>query len=129
MLSTERVLLSTVVGVILMATVAGVSGCRINLSPSVGGLIFWIDGRVALAVGDYVSFCLPMRLASVPAMAKATVPVCMKDQEGAALLKRVSRIDADGNLFVLGEHPKSLDSRVFGWISAKAVQHRLVRVW
>lgn len=129
MLSIERVLLSAVVSFLLIVTVAGVSGFRLNLSPSVGGLIYWIDDDVALAVGDFVSFCLPMRLASVPAMATATVPVCMQDQEGAPLLKRVFRIDRDGNLFVLGEHPKSLDSRVFGWIDHESVQHRLVRVW
>lgn len=129
MLTSERFLLSAVGAVVLIATLSGLAGLRLNLSPSVTGLVFQIDDEPAIAVGDYVSFCLPMHLASVPAMASATVPVCMKGQRGAPLLKRVARIDWGGNLYVLGEHPASLDSRVFGWIEREAIEHRLARVW
>ena len=129
MLTAERALLVAAAATVLLASVAGVAGFRLNLSPSVGGVVFRIDDGAEISVGDYVSFCMPKPLASVPIMATATVPVCMQDQRGRPLLKRVAVIDGDGNLFVLGEHPKSLDSRVFGWIDRQAIRHRLVRVW
>ncbi len=129
MLAAERALLAAASAAVLFASVAGVAGFRLNLSPSVVGMVFRIDDAAEILVGDYVSFCLPTPLASLPVMATATVPVCMQDQRGVPLLKRVAVIDDDGSLFVLGEHPKSLDSRVFGWIDRQAIRHRLVRVW
>ena len=129
MLTVERIFLTAASAIVLLASLAGFAGFRLNLSPSVGGVVFRIDDAAEISVGDYVSFCMPKPLASVPIMATATVPVCMQDQRGAPLLKRVAVIDEHGKLFVLGEHPKSLDSRVFGWIDRQAIRHRLVRVW
>lgn len=129
MLPIERVLLSAVGALVLLMTLGGLAGLRLNLSPSVKGLVFWIDDGQAIRVDDYVSFCLPRALDAVPEMATATVPVCMQDQRGAPLLKRVASIDDRGALYLVGEHPKSLDSRMFGWIDSEAIKHRLVRVW
>ena len=129
MQAAERALLAAASATVLLASLAGIAGFRLNLSPSVAGVVFRLDDAAEISVGDYVSFCMPMPLASVPVMATATVPVCMQDQRGTPLLKRVAVIDEHGNLFVLGEHRKSLDSRVFGWIDRQAIQHRLVRVW
>ena len=129
MTRTEGVLLSAVFALVVSAAVAGLTGMRLNLSPSVGGIVFRADSKVAIAVGDYVSFCLPMRLGEVPAMASAALPVCMQDQSGLRLLKKVVRINDSGDYFVIGEHPQSLDSRVFGWISREVIKDRLVRVW
>lgn len=129
MLVVERAFLAAASATVLLASVAGFAGFRLNLSQSVGGVVFRIDDAAEISVGDYVSFCIPKPLASVPVMAMATVQVCMQDQRGAPLLKQVAVIDEHGNLFVLGEHPKSLDSRLFGWIDRQAIRHRLVRVW
>ena len=129
MLTIERVVLLAVVALVLLMALGGFAGLRLNLSPSVKGLVFWIDDAQEISVGDYVSFCLPMPLAAVPEMATVTVPVCMQDQRGAPLLKRVVRADDRGALYLIGEHPKSLDSRVFGWIDSDDIEHRLVRFW
>ena len=129
MLAAERALLAAASAALLLALLAGVAGFRLNLSPSVVGVVFRIDDGPEISVGDYVSFCLPVPLASIPVMASSRVTVCMQDQRGAPLLKRVAIIDEHGNLFVLGEDPKSLDSGVFGWIDRQTIQHRLVRIW
>ena len=129
MLTSERVLFLSVVALILLVTLGGLAGLRLNLSPSVNGLVFWIDDGEAIKVGDYVSFCLPMPVAEVPEMATATVRVCMRDQQGALLLKRVASTGSGDALYLVGEHPQSLDSRIFGWIDNDAIEHRLVRVW
>lgn len=129
MLASERVLTSAVVTLMLLMTLGGLAGLRLNLSPSVNGLVFWIDDGEAIKIGDYVSFCLPMPLAAVPEMATATVRVCMRDQRGAPLLKRVASTGDGSALYLVGEHAQSLDSRIFGWIDVDAIEHRLVRVW
>lgn len=44
------------------------------------------------------------------------------------MIKRVQTISADGNeLYVVGDHPDSIDSRVFGPIPLRSVTGRVLR--
>ncbi|MCZ8056672.1 MAG: hypothetical protein O9329_18400 [Microcystis sp. LE19-12.2C] len=115
--------------VALLGGVFGFAGGRINLSPSVDGVLFTVLPPAAVAAGDLVTFCLPFSIKAFPQMARASVSLCASDQTGYPLLKRVIRIEADGKLWVEGERPGSLDSRIFGSIPQGSVIERVRRIW
>ncbi|MBD1203311.1 MAG: S26 family signal peptidase [Rhodobacteraceae bacterium] len=113
----------------LLICLFGLTGGRINLSPSIDGLLFRALPPEAVAVGDLVTFCLPFPIETHPEMARASVRLCAMDQFGHPLLKRVIRIQANGALWVEGEREGSLDSRVFGAVPQVAVLERVRRIW
>lgn len=125
----ERGLSSVIVLLALCAGAFGMSGGRINLSPSVDGLLFRALRPQAVEVGDLVTFCLPFSIKTFPEMGRASVRLCARDQAGQPLLKRVIRIEPNGALWVEGEREGSLDSRIFGVIPQAAVIERVRRIW
>lgn len=125
----ERAVLCLAVFFALMGGVFGLAGGRINLSPSIDGILFRAQPPAAIAVGDLVTFCLPVPIKAFPQMAHASVRLCASDQTGHPLLKRVVRIEAEGDLWVEGEREGSLDSRVFGSIPQGSVIDRVRRIW
>ena len=51
------------------------------------------------------------------------------DSPGYHVLKRIDRIEPSGDIHVLGDHPQSLDSRIFGPISRKDIVGVAQMVW
>ena len=81
-------------------------------------------------VGLYAQFCIPATRAELPPLDEVYVSPCTLDKQGHPLLKRIVRIDkASDAYFVLGDHPKSLDSRIFGPLKHSDITGVLVEVW
>ena len=58
------------------------------------------------------------------------VSPCTIDKQGYPLIKRIVRVDEEKDAyFVLGDHPKSLDSRIFGGLKRSNITGVLVEVW
>lgn len=125
----ERAVLCFALFLAVTGGVFGLAGGRINLSPSIDGILFRAEAPSAITVGDLVTFCLPVPIKAFPEMALASVRLCATDQSGHPLLKRVVRIEANGDLWVEGERVSSLDSRVFGNIPQGSVIERVRRIW
>ena len=53
---------------------------------------------------------------------------CTRDTEGYPVLKRIERIE-NGEYIVLGDHPRSLDSRIFGPLSRSSILAVAMPVW
>jgi type IV secretory pathway protease TraF len=113
----------------VLALGLGLIGWRLNLTPSVPGLVFRpVAARIG--VGRYVSFCLPWTTAQLPESRHTDVPVCTADHpDRTPLVKIVGRIEPDGSLWVFGTNPRSYDSRYYGPIPRSAVRAVLARVW
>ena len=80
-------------------------------------------------VGSLVLFCVPDRLAHLEVFQRATVKVCI-DGDGAPLLKRVAAIDDEtGALTVMGDTPRSIDSRWFGPLLPEEIMAIAEPVW
>lgn len=80
-------------------------------------------------VGSLVLFCVPDRLRHLEVFSRATVDVCI-DGKGAPLLKRVAMMDpATGEIGVMGDTPRSIDSRLFGPLFASEIDTVVVPVW
>lgn len=117
------------IGVFAGAVGLGLAGWRINLTPSVPGVIFR-PIRAPIAAGRYVAFCLPWRSARLSESQHTTVPVCTADHPGRTpLIKLVGRIEPDGSLWVVGTNPRSYDSRYYGPIPRSAVIAVMASVW
>ena len=98
---------------VLALTAIGLSGGRFNRTASHPIGIYWIVDKEP-ALGDYIQFCIPVDRANLPPIDTVYVTPCTGDYAGTPLLKRISKIDHHGLFYVEGDHPRSLDSRVFG---------------
>ena len=104
------------------------AGYRINLSVSHPlGIYRVVDQEPA--VGHYALFCVPVPIADLPPVDQTRVPPCTRDSPGYHVLKRIDRIEPTGDIHVLGDHPQSLDSRIFGPISRQDIVGVALMVW
>ena len=104
------------------------AGYRINLSVSHPlGIYRVVDQEPA--VGHYALFCVPVPLADLPPVDQTRVPPCTRDSPGYHVLKRIDRIEPSSDIHVLGDHPQSLDSRIFGPISREDIVGVALMVW
>ena len=104
------------------------AGFRINLSVSLPlGVYRVVDQEPA--VGLYALFCVPVPLADLPPVDQTRVPPCTRDTPGYHVLKRIDRIEPSGDIHVLGDHPQSLDSRIFGPLSREDIVGVALMVW
>ena len=104
------------------------AGYRINLSVSHPlGIYRVVDQEPT--VGHYALFCVPVPLADLPPVDQTRVPPCTRDSSGYHVLKRIDRIEPIGDIYVLGDHPQSLDSRIFGPISREDIVGVAQMVW
>ena len=120
---------------ILLAVVLGFAGVawglhrigyRINITASHPyGLYRIVD--LDPAVGLYAIFCAPLPVAELPPLDK-THPPCTRDTDGTPFLKRIVRVE-NGRYYVRGDHPRSLDSRVFGPLRRGDIDAVAVVVW
>ena len=69
---------------------------------------------------------MQQRLADLPL--DRNHPPCTRDTEGYPVLKRIERIE-NGEYIVLGDHPRSLDSRIFGPLSRSSILAVAMPVW
>ena len=103
-------------------------GFVINLSSSLPAGIYQKQAG-KLEVGSLVLFCVPDRLRHLEVFSKATVDVCI-DGKGAQLLKRVAKVNATtGEIVVLGDTPRSIDSRLFGPLFVSEIDAMVIPVW
>ena len=104
------------------------AGFRINLSVSHPLGVYRVVDREP-AVGHYALFCVPVPLADLPPVDQTRVPPCTRDTSGYQVLKRIERIEPGGNIHVLGDHPQSLDSRIFGPLGREDIVGVALMVW
>jgi len=103
-------------------------GYRINVTASHPYGVYRIVDR-APDVGLYAIFCAPLPVADLPPLDK-THPPCTRDRDGYPILKRIDRIDVErGDYYVRGDHPRSLDSRIFGPLRRSDITGVAVAVW
>lgn len=88
------------------------SGCRINITASHPLGLYRIVDR-APEVGLYALFCLPVPRTALPPIDN-TRPPCTADSDGYKVLKRIVEVGPGPRYIVEGDHPRSLDSRLFG---------------
>jgi len=87
-------------------------------SPSVGHRLF-VRTLKRPWVGDYVVFCAPREASRLLRdHGYPSHPRC--PESGVRLIKQVA-VTRPGELFVLGSHPRSVDSWTFGWIAVADV--------
>jgi type IV secretory pathway protease TraF len=125
----ERAILLTAMCLALGLFGLFAAGLRVNLSRSHPSVLFWALPADQVEVGDLVVFCLPFRIEDYPIMRSASRTLCAKDQSGTPVLKRVAAVQADGDLWVMGSVPGSLDSEVFGAIPPTAIRYRVIAIW
>ena len=101
-------------------------GYRINLTVSHPYGIYRIVDREP-EVGLYAIFCVPVSVAELPPLDE-TYPPCTRDRDGYPLLKRIHRIE-NRRYHVRGDHPRSLDSRIFGPLRREDITGVAVAVW
>ena len=89
----------------------------VNTSPSVPIGIYL---RAAPDGAEYVSFCV--RQADIDAGRAGERFCTVEGKKGVTILKRIEARRADGSYWVLGDHPRALDSRSLGWISDEQVR-------
>ena len=109
------------------------AGFRINLSVSHPLGVYCVVDREP-AVGHYALFCVPVPLADLPPVDQTRVPPCTRDTSGYHVLKRIKlkrikRIVPGGDIHVLGDHPLSLDSRIFGPLRREDIVSVALMVW
>ena len=103
-------------------------GYRHNLSASHPIGVYRIVDREP-AVGHYALFCIPVPISELPPLGRR-VPPCTVDRPGYPVLKRIVLIDAErGEYYVRGDHPRSLDSRIFGALRREDIDAVAVMVW
>jgi len=103
-------------------------GYRVNLTASHAYGIYRIVD-LEPAVGLYAIFCAPLPLAELPPL-DATHPPCTRDTGGPPILKRIVQVDAGRDEYhVRGDHPRSLDSRIFGALRREEIEDVAVMVW
>lgn len=122
----------TIVSILSILGVVGggfhCSGLVVNLSSSLPVGIYQKRAGEP-KVGSLVLFCVPDRLRHFEVFGKATVDVCINGK-GAPLLKRVAKVDAiTGEIVVLGDTPRSIDSRLFGPLFASEIDAVVRPVW
>ena len=107
----------------------GLLGGRINRTASHPIGLYWIVDAEP-QVGLFAQFCIPVPLSDLPPVDMVFVPPCALGAPGSPLLKRITHIDAERDAFtVQGDHPRSLDSRVFGPIKRSDITALLTPVW
>lgn len=114
---------------VVCMTVIGVFGGRFNRTGSHPIGLYWIvDAQPQ--VGLYAQFCIPAPLADLPPVDRVYVTPCTADTTGHPMLKRIMHIDAERDAYtVQGDHPRSLDSRVFGPIKRSDISGVLKPIW
>ena len=74
-----------------------------------------------IGVGKYVIFCIPKNSEELPDFSSNNKP-CTLNSGGLPVLKQIVRINADlDQITVMGTHPHSFDSRVFGPIKSSDI--------
>ena len=102
-------------------------GYRVNVTASHPYGIYRIVDRDP-AVGLYALFCVPVPLDELPPLDRH-VPPCTANSPGYPVLKRIVRIDgARDEYLVRGDHPRSLDSRIFGPLRREDIRDVAVAV-
>jgi type IV secretory pathway protease TraF len=115
--------------IVLCIAVAGISGGRFNRTASHPIGLYW-RVNAEPAVGHYAEFCIPWAQADLPPMDRVFVIPCTSDNPGHMMLKRIVEINLDRDEYtVQGDHPLSVDSRIFGPINRAHITHVLVPVW
>ena len=103
-------------------------GYRVNVTASHPYGIYRIVDRDP-AVGLYALFCVPVPLDELPPLDRH-VPACTANSPGYPVLKRIVRIDgARDEYHVRGDHPRSLDSRIFGPLRREDIDAVALHVW
>lgn len=106
----------------------GLLGARVNRTPSHPIGIYWLK-NVEPAVGLYAQFCIPKTRDQLPPLDPRVAP-CTADQSGTPLLKKIVQINVMKDEYsVQGDHPASLDSRVFGPLQRSDITGVLVPYW
>lgn len=124
----ERIVLTIALLVPTVILVCGLMGARVNRTPSHPIGIYWLVDREP-SVGDFAQFCIPLNTDQLPKLDTRVKP-CTADQRGTSLLKRIEKIDAKNDKYlVLGDHPRSLDSRIFGPLRRSDITGVLMPVW
>ena len=96
-------------------------GFRVNITPSLPMGIYRIVND-PIGVGKYVTFCIPKNSEDLPDLGKNNKP-CTLNSGGLPVLKQVVSIDAGlDQITVMGSHPHSFDSRVFGTIKSSDIK-------
>lgn len=114
--------------VLIVVGVFQVGGFVFNLSRSLPIGIYQ-HHQMKPVVGSLVLFCVPDRLVHLEVFQRATVKVCIHG-EGAPLLKRVVAIDEEtGAITVMGDTPRSIDSRWFGPLFADEIEAVAEPIW
>ena len=114
---------------VVCMTVIGVLGGRFNRTGSHPIGLYWIV-ETEPKVGLYAQFCIPVPLADLPPVDRVYVTPCTADTPGHPVLKRITQIDAERDAYtVQGDHPRSLDSRVFGPIKRSDISGVLKPIW
>ena len=127
-LALPGVLLAITLGFVSIAWGLHRIGYRLNVTASHPYGIYRIVERDP-TVGLYALFCAPLPVAELPPLDK-THPPCTRDTNGAPILKRIVRIDVErGAYYVQGDHPRSLDSRIFGPLTRGDINDVAVAVW
>ena len=109
--------------------IAGMNGGRFNRTASHPIGLYW-RVNVEPAVGHFAEFCIPWAQTDLPPLDRVFVIPCTQDNPGHKMLKRIVGIDQDRDEYtVQGDHPLSVDSRIFGPIRRAHITHVLVPVW
>ena len=106
---------------------AHAAGYRVNMTISHPLGLYRIVDR-APQVGLYALFCAPLPRTALPPLDEIRPP-CTADSDGYQILKRIVRIAPGPRYVVQGDHPRALDSRLFGPLDAGDIEAVAVRVW
>ena len=115
--------------IVITIGLIGLQGGRFNRTASHPIGLYWIVDAEP-QVGLYAQFCIPVPLSDLPPVDTVFVPPCALGAPGSPLLKRITHIDAERDAYtVQGDHPRSLDSRVFGPIKRSDITAVMTPVW
>ena len=90
----------------------------VNTSPSVPVGIYI---RAEPDDAEYLSFCVSQTDINA---GRADERFCtVEGKEGVSILKHIHARRADGSYWVLGDHPRALDSRSLGWVSLEKIKN------
>jgi len=114
---------------VMCITLIGLLGGRFNRTGSHPIGLYWIVNQEP-QVGLYAQFCIPVSVDDLPPIDQVYVAPCTADSAGHPVIKSIAHIDVERDAYtVQGDHPQSLDSRVFGPIKRADITGILSSVW
>lgn len=124
-----RGVVAALAAIVVGMTVIGVLGGRFNRTASHPIGLYWIVEQDP-KVGLYAQFCIPVPIAELPPVDMVYVTPCTADTNGHPVIKQIIHIDLELNAYtVTGDHPRSLDTRVFGTLKRGDITGVLSPVW